>query len=111
MRVPPQRPSSSGPLSRWPDVSCSPLSSASSLDLFASSPPVMLSQSKSSLSQSNLDLGHLLRGERLEVGRVLGVGLPTGRTQTVPFRPEFVPTETTNLNMECKDWVGALGPS
>ena len=59
----------------------------------------MLSQSKSSLSQSNLDLGHLLRGERLEVGRVLGVGLPTGRTQTVPFRPEFVPTETTNLKV------------
>ena len=46
---------------------------------------------------THLDLGHLLRGERLEVGRVLGVSLPTSRTQTVALSPQFVPTETTNL--------------
>ena len=48
-------------------------------------------------SSFHLDLGHLLRGERLEVRGVLGVGSSTGRTQPIALRTEFVATETTNL--------------
>ena len=53
-------------------------------------------------SRSHLDLGHLLRGERLEVSGVLRVSLPTGWTQTIALRTEFVPTETTDLNIGCE---------
>ena len=45
----------------------------------------------------HLDLGHLLRGERLEVRGVLSVGSSTGRTQPIALSTKFVPTETTNL--------------
>jgi hypothetical protein len=44
-----------------------------------------------------LDLGHLLGGERLEVGRVLGVGLPAGRAEAVALCPQLVPAESANL--------------
>jgi hypothetical protein len=49
-----------------------------------------------------LDLGHLLAGERLEVGRVLGVGLPTGRAEAVALRAQLVPAESANLKEEKK---------
>ena len=47
----------------------------------------------------DLDLGHLLRGERLKVSRVLSVSLSAGWTQPIPLRSEFIPTETTNLKV------------
>ena len=44
-----------------------------------------------------LDLGNLLGGERLEVCRVLCVGLPAGWAQAVALSAELVPTEAADL--------------
>lgn len=52
------------------------------------------------LALLRLDLGDLLAGERLEVGRVLCVGLPTGGTEAVAFCPQLVPAESANLKQE-----------
>ena len=47
-----------------------------------------------------LDLGNLFTCQRLEICRVLRVGLPTGRTQAVPLRTEFVPTKSADLQIK-----------
>ena len=57
----------------------------------------------------DLDLGHLLRGERLEVSRVLGISLSAGWTQPIPLRSEFVPIETTNLKINLMNLLRCIG--
>ena len=52
------------------------------------------------LALLGLDFGNLLAGERLKVGGVLCVGLPTGGTETVALRAQLVPTESANLKKE-----------
>ncbi len=45
-----------------------------------------------------LDPGQLLRRQRLEVGRVLRVRGPAGRTQPAALRADLVPAEATYLD-------------
>ena len=49
------------------------------------------------LTLLRLDLGNLLAGERLEVGRIFCVGLAAGRALAVAFCPQLVPAKSANL--------------